>query len=138
METLTAVRYSMLTIERNCTSTLTQGKPGMTNDLAMASTASKSESQMPVYVKAVLCLVVGLAAGYLVRASLSPASAAPRAASVQQRSGLDPIGAVSPTGTEAMKQIAGTPSAPINNGHMPTMRDRSEERRVGKECRSRW
>lgn len=94
----------------------------MKNDQSAASPASEA-SRITVYVRAAVCLVVGLAAGYLTRGSLSPASAARSAVSVGQISVPNLIDVANSTTIGALKQFPRAPSASIKSGRMPTLTD---------------
>jgi tetratricopeptide (TPR) repeat protein len=88
----------------------------MAHESTTASTASPFLPGTRVYMKAVICLVVGLTAGYLFRGSQLPAS--PRPASANASAGKPSI-AVSPTSggrthsLGEMKQMADTQAAPL-------------------------
>jgi len=98
------------------------GEPGMANEPTTALTASLSSPRTRVYMKAVICLVVGLAAGYLFRGSQSPAFPTPRATNAGQPS--IPRGAISGRDmprTGQKEQTADTPQAAMVGGRMPSL-----------------
>ena len=86
----------------------------MANEGTTASTASPSLRATQVYGMAVLCLVVGLAIGYLLRGPQSPVSPTPAATSVGPSSApaLAMGGGHSPS-LEEMKQMADKQAAPL-------------------------
>ena len=65
-----------------------------------------------VYAMAALCLLVGLAVGYLFRGSQSPASPGLQAASTQPAPGAGPMGVGMPS-LDDMKKMADAKAAPI-------------------------
>ena len=87
----------------------------MTNEPATAATSSESSPWTRVYLKAAICLVVGLAVGYLLRGSRSSASSVLPAASVAKSSvRAGAMGAREmPGGAGHMQQMADKQAAPL-------------------------
>jgi len=87
----------------------------MTNEPATAATSSESSPWTRVYLKAAICLVVGLAVGYLLRGSRSSASSVLPAASVAKSSvRAGAMGAREmPGGAGHMQQMANNQAAPL-------------------------
>jgi cytochrome c-type biogenesis protein CcmH/NrfG len=87
----------------------------MTNEPATAATSSESSPWTRVYLKAAICLVVGLAVGYLLRGSRSSASSVLPAASVAKSSvRAGAMGAREmPGGAGHMQQMANKQAAPL-------------------------
>lgn len=87
----------------------------MTNEPATAATSSESSPWTRVYLKAAICLVVGLAVGYLLRGSRSSASSVLPAASVAKSSvRASAMGAREmPGGAGHMQQMADKQAAPL-------------------------
>jgi len=87
----------------------------MTNEPATAATSSESSPWTRVYLKAAICLVVGLAVGYLLRGSRSSASSVLPAASVAKSSvRASAMGAREmPGGAGHMQQMANKQAAPL-------------------------
>jgi predicted Zn-dependent protease len=88
----------------------------MPNEPTTQPTAGSVWRAKQVYAMAVICLVVGLAIGYLFRGSQSPAAPAPPAAnsqaSAQPSAGAGGMAGQMPT-LEQMKQIADKKAAPL-------------------------
>jgi len=79
-----------------------------------ASAASPSLQATRVYTMALICLVVGLATGYLLRGSRLPVSPVQHAAGAGQPSAsVDVTGGGDMTGLEEMKQMADKQAAPL-------------------------
>lgn len=94
----------------------------MTYEPTTASTASPWSPWRRVYLKAAICLVVGLAAGYLFRGAQSPASPIPPSANVIQPSNLaGAMGGRDIPSTGQMKQMATRPGSAMGGGHMPSL-----------------
>ncbi len=90
----------------------------MANEPITESTVKSAWQAKQAYAMAVVCLVVGLAIGYLFRGSQSPAPATPPAASVQNGNPASPhTGAMGAGGKmpslEEMKQMADKKAAPL-------------------------
>ena len=87
----------------------------MTNEPATAATSSESSPWTRVYLKAAICLVVGLAVGYLLRGSRSSASSVLPAASVAKSSvRAGAMGAREmPGGAGHIQQMADKQAAPL-------------------------
>jgi cytochrome c-type biogenesis protein CcmH/NrfG len=95
----------------------------MTDKAITASGASPSSQSAKVYAKAAFCLVLGLAIGYLVRESRSPAMQA------GARAEKSPLPSDSTTGVSGMaslggmKQVAVRHGAAMGGGRMPTLEE---------------
>ena len=95
----------------------------MENELTNDSTASSSLQAARVYAMAGLCIVVGLAIGYLLRGPQSPATEKQPMASAGQLStatGLNPM----PGGGRQTNMGGGQPTTPhgaMSGGHMPSL-----------------
>jgi len=83
----------------------------MPNDVIEPRTGGSSWQGKQVYVMAAVCLVVGLAIGYLFRGSQSPAPPVAEASRTQQ-SPMGAMGGRMPT-LDQMKKIADTKAAPL-------------------------
>ncbi len=88
----------------------------MTNEPTRASTANPYLRSSQVYGMAAICLVAGLAIGYLVRESQSPASQGQLAANSAATSSAGAVSGVQMPGTEPMKQMAAMQAPPAANG----------------------
>lgn len=103
------------------TSSSDQGESGMANESTPTPTARPFSPWARVYLKAAICLAVGLAAGYVFRGSRSPA---PPSLSTL-RAGQSSIPAVAMGGgdlpsTAQVKQAANAPAAAVG-GRMPSL-----------------
>ena len=88
----------------------------MTNEPATAATSSESSPWTRVYLKAALCLVVGLAVGYLLRGSRSSAASSvlPAASVAKSSVRAGAMGAREmPGGAGHMQQMANKQAAPL-------------------------
>jgi cytochrome c-type biogenesis protein CcmH/NrfG len=84
----------------------------MENEPTTQSTAGAAWQAKQVYAMAVICLVVGLAIGYLFRGSQSPAPPLQPAANAQPAASAGGMGGRMPS-LEEMKQIADKKAAPL-------------------------
>jgi cytochrome c-type biogenesis protein CcmH/NrfG len=84
----------------------------MVNEPSTQPSAGLAWSAKQVYAMAVVCLVVGLAIGYLFRGSQSPAAPAQPAANAQSAASAGGMGGHVPS-LEEMKQMADTKAAPL-------------------------
>lgn len=84
----------------------------MENEPTTQSTAGVAWQVKQVYAMAVICLVVGLAIGYLFRGSQSPAPPAQPAANAQPAASAGGMGGRMPS-LDEMKQIADKKAAPL-------------------------
>ena len=99
-----------------------QGKPGMENKPTTASTARPASLWTRVYMKAVICLVVGLAAGYLFRGLQSPASSASSVAKASQPTAPGAaIGTRDVPSTGQTSRTTARPQAAMGGRHMPSL-----------------
>ena len=83
----------------------------MANETAEGTPAMNWQAKQ-VYGMAVVCLVVGLAIGYLFRGSQSPAAPAPHTANAQPAAPVGSMGGHMPS-LEEMKQMADKKAAPL-------------------------
>jgi cytochrome c-type biogenesis protein CcmH/NrfG len=90
----------------------TTGEQGMANEPTTQPTAGLAWQAKQVYAMAVICLVVGLAIGYLFRGSQSPAAPAQPAANARPAAPAGGIGGHMPS-LEEMKKMADTKAAPL-------------------------
>jgi predicted Zn-dependent protease len=109
----------------------------MTNEVTMASTASPYSPRGRVYTKAILCLVIGVGAGYLFRGSQSSPPPTPRASGAGQPSTVMAAMGDQPMPSAGQrKQMPGPPTQPsaqagphssprgaMGTGHMPTLEE---------------
>src|ERR1035438_5915537 len=84
----------------------------MENEPTTQSTAAAAWQVKQVYAMSVICLVVGLAIGYLFRGSQSPAPPAQPAANAQPAASAGGMGGRMPS-LDEMKQIADKNAAPL-------------------------
>ena len=87
-----------------------RGNQGMVNEPTTQTSAGSSWPIKQVYTMAVVCLVFGLAIGYLFRGSQSPASPAQPAANTQLAA---PSGGGHTPSLEEMRRMADTKAAPL-------------------------
>jgi cytochrome c-type biogenesis protein CcmH/NrfG len=112
-----AVGDPVLKIERSTSRAIpTKRKSGMAHETITAATGSPFLPGTRVYIKAVICLLMGLTAGYLFRGSRLPAS--PRPTSANAGAGKPSIAGAPMSGGRAhslgdMKQMADAQAAPL-------------------------
>ena len=102
----------MLSESRASRAIQTTGEQGMANEPTTQPTAGLAWQAKQVYAMAVICLVVGLAIGYLFRGSQSPAAPAQPAANARPAAPAGGIGGHMPS-LEEMKKMADTKAAPL-------------------------
>jgi len=102
----------MLSESRASRAIQTTGEQGMANEPTTQPTAGLAWQAKQVYAMAVICLVVGLAIGYLFRGSQSPAAPAQPAANALPAAPAGGIGGHMPS-LEEMKKMADTKAAPL-------------------------
>jgi hypothetical protein len=104
------------------TSNSEQGEPGMTNKPNPASAASPSSPWKRVYLRATLCLVAGLGAGYLIRGGQS--AAPPVQLTAQPGSAAGPpdaaVGRAMSSAGQAT-QMTPTHASAMGGGRMPSL-----------------
>jgi tetratricopeptide (TPR) repeat protein len=84
-----------------------------TNRATSTSTSNEQWTSVQAYVLAVICLLVGIAGGWFIRGSESPASAAaPTASATAPAAGSADMGAQAPTPAQMLK-MADTQAAPL-------------------------
>jgi cytochrome c-type biogenesis protein CcmH/NrfG len=90
-----------------------RGEYGMANEATTQPTAGSVWQAKQVYAMAAICLVVGLAIGYLFRGSQSPASPAQPVANVQPSAPANAMGGGHMPSLEEMKQMADKKAEPL-------------------------
>ena len=77
------------------------------------ATSNEQWTSVQAYVLAVICLLVGIAGGWLIRGSQSPAATSPETASVPPAGGMQANSASQMPTPAQLKQLADTQAAPL-------------------------